>query len=300
MNWQNDLRDFQQYLLIDQGKSKNTIESYGRDLEKFCRYFEQAPIQDWKDIDYPYIQGFLALLKAQGYAASSTSRCLSALKHFFVYLLREGQIEKSPMDLIQGPKKAKSLPKVLSVDEVEAILNAPDTKTLIGLRDRAIIEVMYATGLRVSELTHLRLDQLHMDLAFIQTVGKGNKERIIPLGEEAVYWLDQYLLDARPVFVAKRTAEPKGVLFLNERGKPFTRQGIWKNLNKYVALAGIPYQLSPHVLRHSFATHLLENGVDLRMVQELLGHADISTTQIYTHISNQRLQEVYRQAFPRQ
>lgn len=293
------LADFQQYLLIDQDKSKNTVQAYGRDLAKFLDYLKRNPKTDFQAIDYAYMQNFLAELKGRGYAASSTSRILSALKQFFHYLLKEGLIQQNPLQLVQGPKQEKKLPKVLSMAQVEAILQAPDESTLIGVRDRAILEVFYACGLRVSELVELQLAHLHLDLGFIQTLGKGDKERIVPLGEEAIHWLDQYLQDARPVFAAKKTAKAANYIFLNERGRPFTRQGIWKNLNKYVQLAGINHRVSPHMLRHSFATHLLENGADLRMVQELLGHADISTTQIYTHISHHYLQEVYRKNFPR-
>ncbi|MGF3076574.1 site-specific tyrosine recombinase XerD [Facklamia sp. P12945] len=296
---QNYLADFKRYLQIDQVKSKNTIQAYVRDLKKFINYHQDHATQSLDQIDYSYMQGFLAHLHQQNYATSSTSRLLSAMKQFFHYLLKEGVIQQNPLQLVQGPKQAKSLPKVLSMEEVEAIIQAPNIATLTGLRDRAILEVLYACGLRVSELTQLQLADLHLDLGFVQTLGKGNKERIIPLGDEAIYWVDQYLQDARGVFASKKTAQAGQILFLTERGKAFTRQGIWKNLNKYVQQAGVNQRVSPHMLRHSFATHLLENGADLRMVQELLGHADISTTQIYTHISHHRLQEVYRKNFPR-
>ncbi|MGF3114883.1 site-specific tyrosine recombinase XerD [Facklamia sp. P12937] len=296
---QNYLTDFKRYLQIDQVKSKNTIQAYVRDLKKFINYHQDHATQSLDQIDYSYMQGFLAHLHQQNYATSSTSRLLSAMKQFFHYLLKEGVIQQNPLQLVQGPKQAKSLPKVLSMEEVEAIIQAPNIATLTGLRDRAILEVLYACGLRVSELTQLQLADLHLDLGFVQTLGKGNKERIIPLGDEAIYWVDQYLQDARGVFASKKTAQAGQILFLTERGKAFTRQGIWKNLNKYVQQAGVNQRVSPHMLRHSFATHLLENGADLRMVQELLGHADISTTQIYTHISHHRLQEVYRKNFPR-
>ncbi|MCR8968978.1 site-specific tyrosine recombinase XerD [Facklamia sp. 7083-14-GEN3] len=296
---QNYLADFKRYLQIDQVKSKNTIQAYIRDLKKFMDYHQDHLTNSIDQIDYSYMQGFLAHLHQQNYATSSTSRLLSAMKQFFHYLLKEGVIQQNPLQLVQGPKQEKSLPKVLSMEEVEAIIQAPDIATLTGLRDRAILEVFYACGLRVSELTQLQLADLHLDLGFVQTLGKGNKERIIPLGDEAIYWIDQYLQDARGIFANKKTAQAGQVLFLTERGKAFTRQGIWKNLNKYVQQAGVKQRVSPHMLRHSFATHLLENGADLRMVQELLGHADISTTQIYTHISHHRLQEVYRKNFPR-
>lgn len=290
--------EFKRYLLIDQGKSENTIKSYQLDLTKFIDFLEVQNIIEITEVTQQTIQLFLASLRQAGYASSTTSRMISSLKQFFIYLMKEGIIKQNPLTLIQGPKKVQRLPKVLTMKEVEALIQSPDTSTLWGLRDRTILEVMYATGLRVTELTQLSLEELHLDLGFIQTVGKGDKERLVPLGEEAEYWLKQYLNLVRPSFANKGNA-PTDSVFLTERGKPFTRQGIWKNLKKYVALANVDHDVSPHMLRHSFATHLLENGADLRMVQELLGHADISTTQIYTHISKQRLQNVYRQYFPR-
>lgn len=293
------IKEFERYLLIDQGKSINTIRSYIRDLNKFALFLTKIEITEISQVDYGLIQQFLAALKKENYAASSTSRLLSALRQFFHFLLKEQVLETNPMQLVRSPKKEKSLPLVLSVNQVDTLIQTPDVKTLIGLRDRSIFELLYATGLRVSELTNLQLADLHLDLGFIQTVGKGNKERIVPLGDEAVFWLDEYLKDVRPLFANKKTAEAGQYVYLTERGKYFTRQGIWKNLKKYVQQAGIQAEVSPHILRHSFATHLLENGADLRMVQELLGHADISTTQIYTHISKYRLQEVYRKNFPR-
>lgn len=293
------LDDFTHYLKIDQDKSDNTIQAYLRDLTIFFDYCDKSSIDQWEQVDYAFVQSYLNDLHQKNYATSSTSRMLSSLRQFFHYLLKEKIITLNPMQKVLGPKKEKHLPASLSLDQVEKILQAPDTSEYIGLRDRAILELMYATGLRVSELTHLSLRDLHLELGFIQTIGKGNKERLLPIGEEAAYWLNQYLQDVRPLFLAKKTSRHTQHVFLNQRGNPFTRQGIWKNLNKYVQIAGITMDVSPHMLRHSFATHLLENGADLRMVQELLGHSNISTTQIYTHISKHRLQEVYRDHFPR-
>ncbi|EKB56218.1 site-specific tyrosine recombinase XerD [Facklamia hominis] len=293
------LDDFTHYLKIDQDKSDNTIQAYLRDLTIFFDYCDKSSIDQWEQVDYAFVQSYLNDLHQKNYATSSTSRMLSSLRQFFHYLLKEQIITLNPMQKVLGPKKEKHLPASLSLDQVEKILQAPDTSEYIGLRDRAILELMYATGLRVSELTHLSLRDLHLELGFIQTIGKGNKERLLPIGEEAAYWLNQYLQDVRPLFLAKKTSRHTQHVFLNQRGNPFTRQGIWKNLNKYVQIAGITMDVSPHMLRHSFATHLLENGADLRMVQELLGHSNISTTQIYTHISKHRLQEVYRDHFPR-
>ncbi len=291
--------DFLRYMQIDQGRSENTIQSYRLDLIKFADFMNHHHDEiSVEAINQSHIQKYLADVREQNYAASTTQRMMSSLRQFFNFLLREKVIESNPMALIDSPKKQKHLPDTLSMKQVEAIIDAVDITTNHGLRDRAIFELMYATGLRVSELTHLAMDELHLSLGFIQTVGKGDKERIILLGEEAAYWLERYLNEIRYIF-AKKSQKPSDIVFLTHRGKPFTRQGIWKNLKKYVKLAGISINVTPHMLRHSFATHLLENGADLRMVQELLGHADISTTQIYTHISKYRLQEVYRRAHPR-
>lgn len=292
------IEDFKRYLLLDQARSSNTIESYGRDLRKFNEFVKAQNIETMLQLNKPLIQNFLAQLKAEHYSASSTNRMLSSLKQFFNYLVIEKVIEQSPMTMIKSAKKPKRLPKALTVNEIDDLLQAPDLSTTWGIRDRAILEVMYASGLRVSELTHLSMRHCHLKLGFIRTIGKGNKERIVPIGEEATYWMQRYFEEVRPAF--QRKGKPTDIVFLTERGKPFTRQGIWKNIKKYVAQIGLDNDaVSPHVLRHSFATHLLEHGADLRMVQELLGHSDISTTQIYTHISKTRLQEVYRKAFPR-
>ena len=299
MKFSQSVQDFERYLLLDMNRSANTIQSYGRDLAKFQTYLIEQGIEDVEAIDEVTVRAFLAKLSQDAYAASSTSRMLSSLKQFFLFLRKEGILETNPMSLVHRPKQGRHLPKVLTASEIEALLQAPDTSSPHGLRDRAIFELMYATGLRVTELVQLKLEDLHLELGFIQTLGKGDKERLVPLIDEAIEWLEVYLEQVRPSFLRLAGSASPQEVFLTERGKAFTRQGIWKNLNKYVALAGIKQTVSPHMLRHSFATHLLENGADLRMVQELLGHADISTTQIYTHISMQRLQEVYRKYFPR-
>lgn len=289
--------EFSRYQLIDLGRSDNTIQNYRLDLEKFRQFLKEKHIKTIEEVDEEAVQQFMTYLNEQQFAPSTTSRILSTLRQFYRFLLKEEVVQTNPMEAFHSPKKAKRLPKYLSNEEVEAIIEAPDTRTLWGIRDRAILELMYATGLRVSELTHLTLGELHLEMGFIQTVGKGDKERILPIGEVAIQWLERYLDEVRPIFDLK-SAPNTAVVFLTERGNRFTRQGIWKNLNKYVSLSGVKGRVSPHMLRHSFATHLLENGADLRMVQELLGHADISTTQIYTHISTKRMQEVYKDYFP--
>lgn len=291
------IQEYLQHLRIEQGLAVNTVQSYKRDLMKFCRYLEASKIAAFDAVTKLDVQAYLTVLNQENLATSSISRMISALRQFHKYLVQEKIIMKNPMDDLKLPKKKHSLPKSLSMAEVEQLLSAPDTKTDLGLRDRAILEVLYATGLRVTELITLTLTELHLDLGFIQTIGKGDKERIVPLGEEATYWVQEYLATSRPSLSRGRAHSP--YLFLNFHGKGFSRQGIWKNLKILVREAGINKNVSPHMLRHSFATHILENGADLRIVQELLGHSDISTTQIYTHISKERMVESYRKHHPR-
>ena len=264
--------------LAIQGLSQNTVMSYERDLMKFYQFLKEHQIQNWKEVDYSLIILFLQELKQDGYATSSTSRMISCLKKFFKFLQQEQLVETNPVQPLKVPKTSKTLPKALTVDEVTQVLNSCDTSTVLGLRDKAMLELLYATGMRVSELITLKLSDLHLELGFLQTIGKGNKQRIIPIGQAATNWVQHYL---------------------THRGNGFTRQGFWKNLKKMVQEAGVHKEVSPHTLRHSFATHILEAGADLRIVQELLGHSDISTTQIYTHLTNERMKEIYQQAHPR-
>lgn len=294
------LSEFKQYLTIDQGKAINTVVSYSTDIDKFLSFIsDKYHIDKIQDVKQENVREYLNFIYSKQYSTASTRRIISSLRQFFLFLKKNNWIEKTPMTFIEAPKPMKKLPKVLNQIQVEQIIQAPDIQTSIGIRDRAIFELMYATGLRVSELTHLQLDEIHLDLGFIQTIGKGNKERIVPMGEEAIYWIDKYLDEVRFEFLSNSKTRNNKYLFLTQRGQPFTRQGIWKNLKKYTKIANIEIEVSPHMLRHSFATHILENGADLRMVQELLGHSDVSTTQIYTHITKHRLQEVYRKSFPR-
>lgn len=292
----NQIADFKRYLLVEKGLSQNTVSSYTRDLMKFKAYLEQQKLADFKQ-DRFVILNFLATLKAQAMANNSVIRMVSSLRKFYRFLLETEQITIDPMQQVDSPKKQQHLPQVLSQAEVKRLLAVPDTTTALGIRDRTILEVLYATGLRVSELTHLKLAELHLSLGLIQTLGKGDKERLIPIGDVAIEWIKRYLETSRPTFLKAGQSEP--ILFLNHYGRPFTRQGIWKNLKQMVSAAGIEKDITPHTLRHSFATHLLENGADLRVVQELLGHADISTTQIYTHVSQKHLREVYDHYHPR-
>lgn len=289
------MEDYLNYVQVERGLSKNTLTAYRQDLTAFVRFLNQQQ-KTWHDVDHLLILSFLNQMRQEQRANTSVARMVTSLRKCFAYLKREGQVDHDPMLNIKPPKKAEHLPAVLSVAEVDRLLETPDVSTPLGLRTRAMLEVMYATGLRVSELVHLKMEDLHLDLGLIQTLGKGDKERIIPIGEVAVDWVDRYLAKARPALVKdQRTA----TLFVNDHGRSLSRQGVWQLIKKLVQQADIQKDVSPHTLRHSFATHILENGADLRIVQELLGHADISTTQIYTHISKKRLSQVYDQYHPR-
>ena len=294
-----DLEDYLHFLKIERGLSENTIKSYHRDLTRYFSFLESRDITQWDKIDRYIVLDFLEELREEGKSSTTIIRMVSSLRKFHQFLRQERKTDNDPMQYIDTPKKAQKLPKTLTIKEVEKIIEAPDTSDELGIRDRAILEVMYATGLRVTELISLKLDDLHLSLGLLQTLGKGDKERIIPLGDVAIKWLEIYLENSRPELLYKNKKEKPTILFLNYKGEGFSRQGIWKNLKVYVTEAGIEKDVTPHTLRHSFATHLLENGADLRVVQELLGHADISTTQIYTHISKNRMADVYKAHFPR-
>lgn len=289
--------DYLHYLTIERGLSQNTRKSYERDLEQYLTFLTEQHIKDWQAVDRVLILSFLQQLQQSGKSSATIIRMVSSLRRFHQFLRQERFTDHDPMQHIDSPKKQQKLPDTLSLSEVERLIETPDTKEVLGIRDRAILEVMYATGLRVSELIGLQLKDLHLSMGLLQTTGKGDKERIVPLGDLAIQWIETYLEEARPFLTRKHPEESH--LFVNNHGKQLSRQGIWKNLKALVRKAGITKNVTPHTLRHSFATHLLENGADLRTVQELLGHADISTTQIYTHITKKRMTEVYKQHFPR-
>lgn len=295
---QEALAEYIIYLKIERGLSANTVTSYKRDIEKYLTFLTEKKITQLDEVSRFEILDFLQTLRQSGAADNSIIRMVSSLRKFHQYLKRESIVSDDPMQLIDTPKKASTLPKAISPQAVEQLLEAPDTTTPLGVRDRTILELMYATGLRISELVNLKLSDMHLTMGFIQTMGKGEKERIIPLGEIASQWLDHYLNGAR-VYLQDQSAETSEYVFLNSRGKGLSRQGVWKKVKQLALEAGIDQNVTPHTLRHSFATHLLENGADLRMVQELLGHADISTTQIYTHITKTRLKQVYSDYHPR-
>jgi integrase/recombinase XerD len=287
---------FLDHLRVERRLSNNTLESYARDLTLLAR-FAAGLERPLTGLDRAALEEFVRELMAGGLAARSVARTVAATRGFFRYLALGRHIAANPADDLQPPRAWAALPKYLSIDEVDRLLGAPDTATPRGLRDRAFIELLYATGLRVSELVGLKVADVNLDAGFLTTKGKGGKERLVPVGDEAVDWLRRYLRDGRPALLARRTS-PR--LFVNARGGvAMTRMGIWKTLKGYGTSLGIGRRLSPHVLRHSFATHLLERGADLRAIQVMLGHADLSTTQIYTHVLEARLRAVYDRYHPR-
>ncbi|MEE8638535.1 MAG: site-specific tyrosine recombinase XerD [Candidatus Margulisiibacteriota bacterium] len=285
-------KDFLEFIKIERGYSENTFKSYKKDLDQFVRF---AKVEDPKKIDRDMIKSYLEHLYDEGYAVSSTERKLACLKSFFHYLVREGVIEADPTGDIKLPKKAKRLPKALSISETIKLVSAPREKNHISLRDAALLELLYATGMRASEAIGLDISDINFEVSFVKCFGKGSKERIVPVNKVAMKAIRKYLEKGKPKFPGKE----KDALFLDKNGKRLTRQGLWLVLKKYVKMSGVKEKTSPHTLRHSFATHLLEKGADLRSVQEMLGHADISTTQIYTSVSRERLKRMYKKAHPR-
>ena len=288
---------FKEYLQIELGLSSNTQLSYERDLRIFCRALAIEPAQLCA-VQRAQIISYITRLKLQGRAAATIARKLAAIKAFYRFLVTENYLETDPSEAVEAGTKGVHLPKVLTEQEVKALLEAPDLSTAEGLRDRALLEMLYATGMRVSETVTVKIAGVNLALRYVIAFGKGSKERIVPLGSVAVEYLQRYLEEARNNFLTEGQTDP-GILFLALGGHGLTRQRVWEIIRRYGSLAGIRKKLSPHMLRHSFATHLLDNGADLRSVQEMLGHADISTTQIYTHLTNKRLRAVYEKAHPR-
>jgi len=291
----NILEGFLNYLVIDRMLSENTIRSYEFDLQSFFSFLN-AEKRTIKNVNKSDLQQYLAGLYDQGFRATTVSRHLSTIRAFYNYLLIEGQVKASPCELIESPKLPKNLPTVLNLEEVTKLLDSFTDETPHDIRNKAMIELLYATGVRISELLDLNLSDLYLEMGFVRCMGKGSKERIIPIGEIAIKALEAYLRGSRQMLLKGNKTD---ALFLNRLGSRMSRQGFWKILKQQAKLAGITKEISPHKLRHSFATHLIENGADLRIVQELLGHADISTTQIYTHISKSHLQKVIEDAHPR-
>lgn len=290
------LDQFLHYLTVEKGLSKNTLEAYSHDLRRFLNHLKGKGIQEISKVGKFDVRAFLLVLKKQELSTKTIMRNLVAIRTFFRFLTQEGGLEANPVEEIDFPGMAKTLPEILTLNEVEQLLEQPDPQTLLGMRDRAMLEVLYATGMRVSELTHLLMDQMNLEGGYVLLRGKGSKDRIVPLGSEAIKWVTRYLETARGR-LAKGKESP--FLFINRSGKRMSRQRFWKSLKECGRKAGIQKRITPHLLRHSFASHLLERGADLRSVQMMLGHADISTTQIYTHVTGERLKRVHRRHHPR-
>ena len=291
------LSDFIHFMTVERGLSENTIVSYKRDLQSYLSFLmTHEQLTDIKDVTRLHIIHYLKQLKEEGKSSKTSVRHLSSIRSFHQFLLREKVTTDDPSWNIETQKTERTLPKVLSLGEVEKLLDTPNQHTPFDYRDKAMLELLYATGIRVSEMLDLTLADVHLTMGFVRCFGKGRKERIVPIGEAAASAIEEYLEKGRSKLLKK---QPSDALFLNHHGKKMSRQGFWKNLKKRAIEAGIQKELTPHTLRHSFATHLLENGADLRAVQEMLGHADISTTQIYTHVTKTRLKDVYHKFHPR-
>jgi integrase/recombinase XerD len=288
---------FLEYLTVELGLSANTRQAYERDLRLFCKTLGFKNSDALVNVSREQITGYMTQLKEKGLAAATIARKLAAIKAFYRFMTAEGYMDANPAEVVEAGTKGIKLPRVLSEDEVVRLLNQPDITTAEGFRDRTMLEVLYATGMRVSELINLTLERVDLNMKYIIAFGKGSKERIVPLGSVAAEFLQQYLEKVRP----KLTHEDRNtnIVFLAFGGHELTRQRFWQIIRAYGRKANINKALTPHILRHSFATHLLDNGADLRSVQELLGHSDISTTQIYTHLTNKRLRDIYAKAHPR-
>jgi integrase/recombinase XerD len=293
---QDALEDYFHFLQIERGLSENTLNSYRRDLTDYTKFLmKKLEVKSWNTVTRMEIVHFLYALKDGGKSTSTISRHISSIRSFHQFLVREKIVNQDASLHIETPKKERKLPDVLSQQEVEKLLSI-QTQTPLAYRNKAMLELMYATGLRVTELVTLKVSDLHLTMGFVQCFGKGSKERIVPIGNVAIHAIEQYLQHARGKLL-KNNSNP--TLFLNQHGRPLTRQGFWKILKKIALEVGIIKEITPHTLRHSFATHLLENGADLRIVQEMLGHEDISTTQIYTHVTKTRLKDMYKTYHPR-
>jgi integrase/recombinase XerD len=285
---------FINYARLVRGLSHNTIEAYSRDLTQFSRFLEQHHLSP-SAVSRAQIIAYISSLSGS-LSHRSVARNISAIRSFFRFLTSEGRVRENPARLLETPRISRKLPEILSIEEVDRLLARPDPSTPAGSRDRAMLELLYATGLRVSELIHLTILNVNLESGYLRTMGKGSKERLVPIGEKAIAAVKEYLLSGRPQ-VIKGPNPP--YLFLNLRGRPLTRQGFWKIIKQHGKAAGIKKDLTPHTIRHSFASHLLEAGADLRAVQVMLGHEDIATTQIYTHITRGKLRELHTKCHPR-
>ncbi len=293
----NQIEDFLHFIMVEKGLSQNTILSYRRDLEKYTHYLMNVEqVASLNEVTRIHIMNYVYFLKENGRATTTIARTVASIRSFHQFLMRESITNYDPALHIETPKHERRLPKALSTEEVEALLNAPKNKSAFDSRNKAMLEVLYATGMRVSELCSLKIQDVYLTMGFIRCIGKGNKERIIPVGKLATKALEKYINHARTLLMKKKKHD---FLFVNHHGECLSRQGFWKILKKLSREARIEKELTPHTLRHSFAIHLLENGADIRAVQDMLGHADISTTQIYSNVTKTRLKEVYANFHPR-
>lgn len=290
-----ELNKFINYLALERLFSENTVSSYKNDINQFLLYLKKEKIS-LSDITLKFLFNYLLFLKKNNLSSSSILRKNASLKAFFRFLLDEGIIKSNPTSLLKSQKRETKLPNFLSYEDINLLLSSPDITNNLGIRDKALLELLYATGMRVSEIIGLKISSLNLELEFVRVFGKREKERIVPIGREAIRYLKMYL-EIRPIFLRKK--RDSGFLFLNWRGEALTREAIWKMFKKYALIAGIRKNLFPHIIRHSFATHLLRNKADLRIIQELLGHSDISTTQIYTHLDSNTMKEFHRRYHPR-
>ncbi len=291
------LKEYLAVLKLEKNLADNTLNSYKNDISSLLNFLEEQKIDDPSEIKYEHLTAFFRALNKAGLNSRSAARYYSSIKGFFKYLLANNYVTSSPIEKVPPPKIPKNLPPVLSVSEVDSILSKPDVNEKLGLRDKAILETFYACGLRESELINLKLSDLFLDEEIIRVFGKGSKERLVPIGSSAIKWIREYLKGSRPLLEKKTKSE--SFLFLNKRAAKLSRMGVWKIVSRYVKEAEIQKEVHPHTFRHSFATHLLEGGADLRAVQEMLGHSDISTTQIYTHIDREYIKQVHKDFHPR-
>jgi len=291
--WQDQ---FLHYLIVEKGLSKNTIEAYSHGLSRFLNHLKEKGVHEIQEIGKFHVRGFLLSLRKRNLSTRTIVRNLVVVRTFFRFLVQEGILGANPIENLESPRVEKNLPEILTLREIEQLLERPDLQTPLGKRDRAMLEMLYATGMRVSELTQLPTHQVSLEGGYVLLYGKGSKERIVPLGSEAMKWVTLYLKESRGV-LAKGKESP--FLFINRSGKAMSRQRFWKSLKDYARRAGLRKRVTPHLLRHSFASHLLERGADLRSVQMMLGHVDISTTQIYTHVTGERLKKIHQEYHPR-
>ncbi|MBI5975335.1 site-specific tyrosine recombinase XerD [Staphylococcus canis] len=290
------LEEYLKFIQLEKGLSQNTIAAYRRDLNHYINFLELKKITHLDFVDRDTIQLWFGVLHDEGRSSKSIARFTSTVRSFHQFALREKYAKHDPTVLIETPKYDRKLPDILTIDEINQLLETPQLERVIGYRDRTMLELLYATGMRVSELINIEVEDINLMMGFVKVFGKGKKERIVPLGETVIAFLDHYIQNVRPQLLKNTVTH---TLLLNTHGKPLTRQGVWKLIKQLGLKAGIHKTLTPHTLRHSFATHLLENGADLRAVQEMLGHSDISTTQLYTHVSSAQIRKIYQQYHPR-